>query len=379
MSRDNLGLDRVAGGRPHHSSWQLTTGLVLMGLAFSIGLMCDQALADPVWQDLWTDNFDHSMNDGWEIILPSPSDRLDVRPEDAYDISKGAQRCDPENNVLYGSSLDCGTGHGFAACSPSLRDMGLKLEATAYSIGFRYLVPNANFCWTVPLSSPDVNLVISECTAGGTLARLGVVDERMLNFRQIAEIEIGVWKDFTIHVRRLMTRDVRVVTILIDGEFIDRFQVSARQDLDRGFAFVDLPGTPVEIEASEVDAENPPQPFSNGCFGSGVWDDVQFSAFQEPDAIEDRSDRLFHCDPNPFNPSTTVHFQLDSAVPLDVTVFDVRGRRVNTLYDGVHEAGPVELRWDGRDQYGREVSSGVYLIRVATPNKQRVVRGVLVR
>ena len=47
MSRYNLGLDRVAGGRPHHSSWQLTTGLVLMGLAFSIGLMCDQALADP--------------------------------------------------------------------------------------------------------------------------------------------------------------------------------------------------------------------------------------------------------------------------------------------------------------------------------------------
>jgi hypothetical protein len=232
----------------------------------------------------------------------------------------------------------------------------------------------------VPLSSPDVNLVISECTAGGTLARLGVVDERMLNFRPIAEIELGVWKDFTIHVRRLMTSDVRVVTILIDEQLIDRFQVSTKQDLDRGFAFVDLPGMPTEIEASsEVDAENPPQPFSNGCFGSGVWDDVRFSAFQERDAIEDRSGRLFRCDPNPFNPSTTVHFQLDSAVPLDVTVFDVRGRRVRGLYDGVHEAGPVELRWDGRDQYGREVSSGVYLIRVVTPNKQRVVRGVLVR
>jgi hypothetical protein len=142
---------------------------------------------------------------------------------------------------------------------------------------------------------------------------------------------------------------------------------------------MDLPAVPFEEEIHEVDAEAPVPPAITGCFGSGYWDDIRFSAFQESGAIDDRSGRLFHCDPNPFNPSTTVHFQLDSAVPLDVTVFDIRGRRVEVLYDGVHEAGPVELRWDGRDQYGREVSSGVYLIRVATPNKQRVVRGVLVR
>jgi hypothetical protein len=350
-----------------------------MGLAFSIGLAYDQALADPVWQDLWTDNFEHSMNDGWIIERVSPADRVEVVDESYRLPEKGILRCDPPNNVLYGGSLECGSGHGFSACTPSLRDMGLRPEATAYSINFRYLVPDENFCWTVPLASNDVNLVISECVAGSNRAQLGVVNRDMLDFRGIAEIEVDVWHEFTINVRRLMTPNIRVVTIHIDGEFVDRFQTTAEPELDRGFAFMDLPAVPFEEKTHEIDAGHPMPPRLRGCFGSGYWDDVRFSAFQEPDAIEDRSDRLFHCDPNPFNPSTTVHFQLDGAVPLDVTVFDVRGRRVKVLHEGVHEAGPVELRWNGRDQYGREVSSGVYLIRVATPEEQRIVRGVLVR
>ena len=77
--------------------------------------------------------------------------------------------------------------------------------------------------------------------------------------------------------------------------------------------------------------------------------------------------------------ATNLHMQLETAVSLDVTVFDIRGRRVQSLHSGIHPAGPVALRWDGRDAHGREVSSGVYLIRVVTPADTRIVRGVLVR
>ena len=71
--------------------------------------------------------------------------------------------------------------------------------------------------------------------------------------------------------------------------------------------------------------------------------------------------------------------QLDAAVSLDVVVFDLRGRRVRALHSGIHPAGPVEIRWNGRDETDREVSSGVYAVRVTTPDISRVVRAVLVR
>jgi hypothetical protein len=69
--------------------------------------------------------------------------------------------------------------------------------------------------------------------------------------------------------------------------------------------------------------------------------------------------------PNPFNPSTTISYDLprDSVVHLEV--FDMRGRLVRTLRDGVKEtAGNRNAIWKGRDDRGRHVSGGVYMCRL---------------
>jgi hypothetical protein len=68
--------------------------------------------------------------------------------------------------------------------------------------------------------------------------------------------------------------------------------------------------------------------------------------------------------PNPFNPSTTFSFELLYADHAELSVFDAQGRLVRRLVDGLCEAGRTEVRWDGRDDAGRTLPSGLYLYRL---------------
>jgi hypothetical protein len=72
--------------------------------------------------------------------------------------------------------------------------------------------------------------------------------------------------------------------------------------------------------------------------------------------------------PNPFNPMTRIDVALDEAMRVDVSVFDVAGRRVTTLVQGDLPAGEHSLTWDGRDQAGRSVPAGMYRYAVSTAN-----------
>lgn len=69
--------------------------------------------------------------------------------------------------------------------------------------------------------------------------------------------------------------------------------------------------------------------------------------------------------PNPFNPSTTIAFEIPGnpeAHPITrLTIYDVRGRRVRNLIDSSFEPGRYEVNWDGRDDRGQSVASGIYL------------------
>jgi len=71
--------------------------------------------------------------------------------------------------------------------------------------------------------------------------------------------------------------------------------------------------------------------------------------------------------PNPFNPSTTIPVTLENGGPARLEVYDVSGRRVRVLHRGELPAGRHEFSWDGRDDRGVAVSSGVYLARFSDP------------
>ncbi len=68
--------------------------------------------------------------------------------------------------------------------------------------------------------------------------------------------------------------------------------------------------------------------------------------------------------PNPFNPSTTIPFALPAAADVRIEIFNVLGQPVRTLLDEKRAAGEHMITWNGRDNNGRAVESGLYLYRV---------------
>jgi hypothetical protein len=69
--------------------------------------------------------------------------------------------------------------------------------------------------------------------------------------------------------------------------------------------------------------------------------------------------------PNPFNPATTIYFSIDGTIgtkhPVNLTIYELRGRRVRKLIDSELEPGSHSVIWDGREDNGQHVSSGIYL------------------
>ena len=83
--------------------------------------------------------------------------------------------------------------------------------------------------------------------------------------------------------------------------------------------------------------------------------------------------------PNPFNPSTRITFDLAIPARTRLSIFDLRGMVVRRLLGGSLDAGHYSVVWDGRDETGREVGSGVYLYRLETPQLSRERKMLLVR
>ena len=81
-------------------------------------------------------------------------------------------------------------------------------------------------------------------------------------------------------------------------------------------------------------------------------------------STESEGFRLDQNCPNPFNAETTIRYTLSASGMIDLVVYDVSGHAVRTLVRGQLPAGVHRAVWDGRDDKGIEVSSGVYLYRL---------------
>ena len=68
--------------------------------------------------------------------------------------------------------------------------------------------------------------------------------------------------------------------------------------------------------------------------------------------------------PNPFNPRTTIMYGLATASRVKIVVHNLLGQPVKTLFEGEQTAGNYSVVWDGSDEYGEPVSSGIYFYRM---------------
>jgi photosystem II stability/assembly factor-like uncharacterized protein len=83
--------------------------------------------------------------------------------------------------------------------------------------------------------------------------------------------------------------------------------------------------------------------------------------------------------PNPFNPATTIAYEVPVQGTVTLIVYDAAGREVRTLVDGTIAAGSYSVTWDGRNQAGDLVASGVYLYRLVVGNEMKTRKMLLAR
>ena len=83
--------------------------------------------------------------------------------------------------------------------------------------------------------------------------------------------------------------------------------------------------------------------------------------------------------PNPFNPETIIRFAHPKASHVEITIYNTRGQAIRRLVSTVYSAGEHSIKWDGRDQSGNSVSSGVYLYEIQAGSFRAVKKMSLLR
>jgi hypothetical protein len=104
--------------------------------------------------------------------------------------------------------------------------------------------------------------------------------------------------------------------------------------------------------------------------GSGVSDDQKEKEF---------TFSLAQNFPNPFNPNTFIQFSLPVSGKISLKIYNLLGQEVKTLIDEEKRAGEYEVLWDGKDNFGEDVASGIYFYRVAVGDFSETRKLVLLK
>ena len=83
--------------------------------------------------------------------------------------------------------------------------------------------------------------------------------------------------------------------------------------------------------------------------------------------------------PNPFNPTTTISFAIPNRTQVSLKIYDIAGREVRTLVNDVMEKDNYDVTWQGRDNNGHSVASGVYFYRLNAGKETATKKMVLLR
>ncbi len=103
------------------------------------------------------------------------------------------------------------------------------------------------------------------------------------------------------------------------------------------------------------------------------------NSIEPPQEAIPRQFRLEQNYPNPFNGRTTLRYQLPSRAPVTISIYDILGREVRTLLCQVQGPGVFELPWDGKNNSGNDVNSGVCFVRLTSGGFTRTIKTIIVK
>ncbi len=83
--------------------------------------------------------------------------------------------------------------------------------------------------------------------------------------------------------------------------------------------------------------------------------------------------------PNPFNPTTTIEYSMNITNDVTLSVYNMLGQKIKTLVNSQVKAGNHSVTWNGTDEQGHSVGSGIYYARIATSDETKTIKMVLIR
>ena len=196
--------------------------------------------------------------------------------------------------------------------------------------------------WINPGSSSVEELKIIASRHAGTITRSSILfleEELGLSF------EPETWQPVWIPLEALELTDANLERILLAGDVTGTFYIDNLRFVPEA---VPVPAGPTAVAVSEV-----------GVVPTGY--------------------ALSQNHPNPFNPETTIRYALAEAGEVRLSLYNVSGQLIRTLVDGERAVGSYSVRWDGKDDAGRDVASGVYVGRMEVGGFRTVRKMVLVR
>lgn len=172
---------------------------------------------------------------------------------------------------------------------------------------------------------------------------------------------------------------VHLVQLDGDSEAVPIFQETTQPDWVAGFriqkenegAFIYVAGRPYRFDVNES--------YQNYDYMINNWMDYVTAVEDDSEETAARSFQLAQNHPNPFNPSTQIHFSLAQAGHASLKIYDSAGRLIKTLLDENRVADDYTVSWDGRNQSGDSVASGVYFYRLKTDAQEQTRRMVLMK
>jgi len=117
---------------------------------------------------------------------------------------------------------------------------------------------------------------------------------------------------------------------------------------------------------------------------AGVWGWVDFIPFDQLDAEDEevsipKNIKLHQNFPNPFNPNTSISYELTSKSLVNITIYDLLGSEIIELINEVQQPGIKTTNWNGRDSDGKIVNGGVYVYRLTVDNHSETKKMVLLK
>lgn len=112
-----------------------------------------------------------------------------------------------------------------------------------------------------------------------------------------------------------------------------------------------------------------------------------FTRILRPDTLTSVSDNIYfptvtklnHNYPNPFNPSTTIKFEINQIIKVSIKIYDTLGKEIKLLLDKDLPTGEYTIQWDGKDDKGNILPGGVYFVQMTAGNYRQTIKSVLLK